>query len=245
MSHDYQEIADGLYWVEHIASTQDAVTGWDRGALATGYQSAGRGRRGRNWQAAPGTSIALSTVCSRAGLADENLGWMTLAAAVGVVKAMRRHQIPAEIKWPNDVLVHGRKLAGILATFANDRVTIGIGLNRDFAGDPPVETAAGLAEFAQEFETMSPQQLAIFAQDAVQSGVREFISVFSTDPQAGIAEVKKYMATIGQDVKVMLDDEDRFGTAVDLAHNGSLIVRGETEFAVAAGDVVHLRRTNG
>jgi BirA family biotin operon repressor/biotin-[acetyl-CoA-carboxylase] ligase len=122
----------GLPRLHHasVGSTSDvarelALAGAPHGALVTaGAQTAARGRQGRAWTTPPGTALALSMVL-REGPAS---GLVTLAAAVAVARACGSE---AMIKWPNDVLLDGRKVAGILAEGRPHEgwVVLGIGVN--------------------------------------------------------------------------------------------------------------------
>ena len=97
-------------------------------------QTRGRGRRGHRWSAAPGESLTFSVVL-RPELPLERLSALTLAVGLAVRDAIApRIHAPAKVKWPNDVLVDGRKLAGVLvesqlASGALSAVVVGIGLN--------------------------------------------------------------------------------------------------------------------
>jgi len=86
----------------------------DRTVVVADHQSAGRGRRGRTWTDAPGTSL-LASILVRSRVAPSLLGTVSIATGVAVAEGLRRATgVEACLKWPNDVLVHGRKLAGIL-----------------------------------------------------------------------------------------------------------------------------------
>jgi BirA family biotin operon repressor/biotin-[acetyl-CoA-carboxylase] ligase len=86
----------------------------DRTVVVADHQSAGRGRRGRTWTDAPGTSL-LASILVRSRVTPSLLGTFSIATGVAVAEGLRRATgIEARVKWPNDVLVHGRKLAGIL-----------------------------------------------------------------------------------------------------------------------------------
>ena len=103
-----------------------------RVALFAEQQSAGRGRRGRGWVSPPGANLYLSLGWRLDGAALEGL---SLVAGVAVARALRRGAgVEARLKWPNDVLVDGRKLGGILVEVNGDAggaldVVIGVGLN--------------------------------------------------------------------------------------------------------------------
>lgn len=113
-----------------------ASSGAPHGTLVTaGEQTAGRGRQGRTWVAPPGSSVLMSVVLRRF---DEML---PLAAAVAVCEAL---PMPARVKWPNDVWVEGRKLAGILVEGRplEEWAVLGIGVNVGVSEFPP-ELRAG------------------------------------------------------------------------------------------------------
>ena len=131
---------------EQVGSTNTEAAAWARdGAregsiVVTDHQTEGRGRHGRRWTADPGTNLMLSVVL-RPPLSPERLGLVTLAAGVAVADAVDSFVAPhcTTIKWPNDVLLEGRKTCGMLleSAFAGRRhaaeapsfVILGIGLN--------------------------------------------------------------------------------------------------------------------
>jgi len=150
----------------------------------------------------------------------------------------------AELKWPNDVLVEGRKLAGILCEVRPDgRVIVGIGVNVDYStGGLPSEEATSLAEFGE----VSPQSIdALLA--TVVSSLREFVDT----PAPGAltlakGSVEDVLATLGREVSVHEVRETKWrGLALSLTNDGHLLVReGVTgvERIVVASDVRHLRQ---
>ncbi len=91
-------------------------------------QSAGRGRRGRRWLSGTGENLTFS-VLVRGAFEPRTLPAAAMAAAVAVAELLQAEQIPAVLKWPNDVLVNGRKICGILSEGVPGGVIIGIGLN--------------------------------------------------------------------------------------------------------------------
>jgi BirA family biotin operon repressor/biotin-[acetyl-CoA-carboxylase] ligase len=94
---------------------------------ATDVQTAGRGRLGRTWEALAGSSLLCSILLRpRAGVRAPEL---TLVAALAVARTVDGAGATAEIKWPNDVLVGGRKLAGVLGELRGGAVVLGIGIN--------------------------------------------------------------------------------------------------------------------
>lgn len=113
---------------------QRAADGAPHGlVLGCEWQNAARGRLGRRWQMKLGGTLAFSILWRfNCGLGD--LSGLSLAVGVAIVRVLRSKQIPAMLKWPNDVLLDGKKLAGILIELTGDAlgpvpVVIGIGLN--------------------------------------------------------------------------------------------------------------------
>ena len=126
-------------WVIHskreTASTNlDAREGQHRDVFTAGYQTAGRGRLDHKWLSPEGTNLMMSVVLSVDGLAPEQVATLPLVAGLAVSKAVASFiphpssLIPL-LKWPNDVLVGGKKIAGILCERSGDNVIVGIGVN--------------------------------------------------------------------------------------------------------------------
>lgn len=142
-----------------ISSTNTEAAEWAREGAAEGsvvvteYQSAGRGRHGRTWDAQKGQNLMFSVVL-RPDLDADRLGLITVAASVAVAEAIDEFVSPhrSTLKWPNDVLLEGRKTCGMLlessisGTQAADVVVLGVGLNvnqTDFP-DALADTATSL-----------------------------------------------------------------------------------------------------
>jgi len=113
--------------------------------LVAEAQTSGRGRMGRRWISPPRRSLTFS-VLLRPAVPAGLLGWMPLLAGVAVASALRQTAgVDARLKWPNDVLVDGAKIAGILAERWTDAVVIGTGINvLQHRGELPVPTATSL-----------------------------------------------------------------------------------------------------
>ena len=141
-----------LHYFNETGSTNDlAAAAAERGeaegaTYVAGAQTAGRGRRGREWFSPPGAGLYMSTIVRRRSLAP----WLTLAGGVAAAEGIRTATgLPVQIKWPNDIVsVSGsgfrarRKIAGILAEAASNQegvqhVVLGIGINVGAASFPP------------------------------------------------------------------------------------------------------------
>ncbi|MGZ4400227.1 MAG: biotin--[acetyl-CoA-carboxylase] ligase [Gaiellaceae bacterium] len=122
---------DCYLYAERCDSTQDLLPpdAPDGAVAVTEQQLQGRGRLGRRWYAAPGAGI-LCSVCLRPGVEQMRLPALTPLAAHAIVDAIvAQTSLPATVKQPNDVLVHGRKVAGVLAEGDGERLVLGLGLN--------------------------------------------------------------------------------------------------------------------
>ena len=117
-------------WIERCASTQRLLDGAPEGAVAaTDEQTEGRGRLGRSWQAPAGTSLLFSIVLTPS-VPGERLPELSVVAGEAVAEAIAAETgLATTVKPPNDVLVDGRKVAGVLAEANDGRVTLGIGIN--------------------------------------------------------------------------------------------------------------------
>jgi BirA family biotin operon repressor/biotin-[acetyl-CoA-carboxylase] ligase len=109
---------------------QAAAGGAAGTVLVAEAQTAGKGRLGRSWSSAPGASLTFSVLLRPAGVPATRLGWLPLLAGVAAAAAIRTvTTVEAQLKWPNDVLASGRKLAGILAESRDQAVVVGMGVN--------------------------------------------------------------------------------------------------------------------
>ena len=156
------ERAVSLIWIKRCVSTQDEL--WAASpevtAIATAEQSAGRGRRGRVWQSEPGQSLALSWRAPIFGIELYNLPLLSLAAGLAVYRWVSGLAAPEQaehlaLKWPNDLLFMGRKLAGVLCEGrlvtvhheTQQQVVIGIGVNL-LSAPPLIPSPAYLRELS-------------------------------------------------------------------------------------------------
>lgn len=105
--------------------------------VIAGEQTAGRGRHGRSWFSPPGGGRYCSLLLE-SGIAPERLGWITLAAALALVRSARPLGARLQIKWPNDLECNGRKVAGVLAEMVSQQgvvsgIVLGTGVNIDWS----------------------------------------------------------------------------------------------------------------
>jgi BirA family biotin operon repressor/biotin-[acetyl-CoA-carboxylase] ligase len=213
--------------------------------LITEFQTAGRGRLNRKWQAATGSSVMASVLVRPSFKNDSAIGWLSLMMAEAVKSALAEVGIESKIKWPNDVLVKGQKISGILAEANSDlsAVVVGFGINvNQSAQELPTGSATSLLiEGATNLDrdSLLARILSHFQQlyldhaetggDAVASGLR--------------ARIIEASSTIGELVEVLFPDGSSVvGEATGIDQGGRLQVLSATKtLSVSAGDVLHLR----
>lgn len=200
-------------------------------------QTAGRGRMKRQWSSPEGQGVWLS-VLLRPRMRPENAPLITFCCALAMAEAVRSVTgLDAQIKWPNDLVLHGRKLCGILLEMGFDAqgmyVVAGTGLNVRRGAYPP-----GLAERAISIEECAnlPDRGAIIA--AYLKALEDAVSAIEQDGFDGIAgELRRGCITLGSRVHI-LGAEEFTGVAEDIDETGALLVRTEGELRrVLAGDV--------
>lgn len=218
--------------------------------LVTDDQRAGRGRLDRTWTAPAGAALAISVLVRVPGIPADQRGWVSLIAGTAMTLAIRGQFAPGHpgagsrvaLKWPNDVLIDGAKVCGILSQTVPgdpDAIVIGAGVNTLMTPEQlPVPTAMSLAIAGAE---VHPDRLLA---DYVTDLERMLTAAASADQFAGVRdEVRRVCATLRRQVRVMLpDDRILEGSATRLDDAGRLVVAaGSESVSVAAGDVIHVR----
>jgi BirA family biotin operon repressor/biotin-[acetyl-CoA-carboxylase] ligase len=194
-------------------------------------QTAGRGRLGRSWVSPARAGLTFS-VLLRPELPPARWPWLPLWTGLAVATALRdRAGVPAELKWPNDVLVEGRKVCGVLAEVPEPgAVVLGIGLNvTTHAEELPHPQAASLALAGARTTD----------RDTLLRAVLRSLTRVLADQEAACAAYRERCSTLGRQVRVELPAAEAVeGPAEAVDDGGRLVVGGK---AYAAGDVVHLR----
>lgn len=243
---------DDVRVLDRTASTNADVAAAVRAGAPEGLvvvtqdQQAGRGRLSRTWQSPPGAGLAVSVLLRPAPVPAARWPWLPLLTGVAVRAAVRDATgLDASLKWPNDVLVGGRKLAGILLErvegTAGPAAVVGIGLNVAMsAGQLPVPEATSLAV---EGALVEPADLLVVLLQRLGHAYLGWRAV-GGDPGAWLGEeYAAACATIGGRVRVGMPDGSALtGVATGVDDLGRLQVRtGSASVSVGAGDVVHLR----
>lgn len=236
-----------LQAVAETGSTNDdvlaaAAAGGPQGLVRVAeFQTAGRGRLNRKWDAAAGTSLMFS-VLLRPSAPVARWGWLPLIAGLGIHDALREAGADVALKWPNDVQLGAErgKCGGILTQAAGGAAVVGIGLNV-LRHDGLPDGAAAI-----EDEWTAPRERVLAAVlNAIASRYGEWDAAGGDVERSGLlAGYRAACGTLGQDVRVMLParDEPVLGRAEDIDVEGRLIVSTpDGPLIVGAGDVVHVR----
>ena len=227
-----------MKWVLHhkaetVSTNLDARAGRPGDVFTADFQTAGRGRLDHTWQSAPGENLMLSAVLDVADLAPEQVATLPLAVGLAVVRGLSpflRGSSPCRLKWPNDVLVDGRKLCGILCERQGDAVIAGLGVNvsqRKFPKD--IENRAVSLALLGSVPTVAE------VRDAVLDALA---GVYAAWRKGGFAAVYPELVAHdylrGRTLGVVQTDDDRApvkGVCGGIQDDGSLLVGGIRVYA--------------
>lgn len=222
------------FYFQEIDSTNNyakqlAAEGYPEGTIVIAeQQSAGRGRRGRQWHSEPGQGIFISLIL-RPALPLNELSRITMFIAVAIVETLNRFGIKSGIKWPNDVLINGRKISGILTEAVTDMdgieyVVTGIGLNvNNLIEDFPEEfrcIATSVQEEAGRFISRVELLQELLLQ--LETGYCQLLSGGFSEI---LEKVRSLSLVIGRDIKFDNGNGITSGRAIDIDNNGFLTVR--------------------
>jgi BirA family transcriptional regulator, biotin operon repressor / biotin---[acetyl-CoA-carboxylase] ligase len=216
--------------------------------LVAEEQTAGRGRMGRSWVSQPGAALTFSVLLRPAVVPPARRGWLPLLAGVAVATAVRSVAgVTATLKWPNDVLIGDRKLAGILAEQSGDAVVVGIGVNVATAASALPVSPAGLPATSLLVEGADVARDVLLI-EVLRQLERHYLA-FREDPDPArcglLASYVALCATLGRVVRVELPGGRLVtGDAEGVDLDGCLLIReaGTTSVTpISAGDVIHLR----
>jgi BirA family biotin operon repressor/biotin-[acetyl-CoA-carboxylase] ligase len=234
-----------LSWHEEVGSTNDiAIVAAEAGVpegwvVAANAQSQGRGRVGRSWSSPPGAGLYVSVVLRPAGPA---LRLLTIAAGVAIAEGVHAASgLETCVKWPNDVHVDSRKLAGTLAEAGSsagavDHVVLGFGINIRRAAYPPDVTARATS-IESELGRDVDRGLVLAECLAALSHRYGMLQTGAADDV--IAAWRRRAAThMGRAVEWDVDGGSRQGRAEDIDSTGALLVRVDDQIVrVISGEV--------
>jgi len=225
--------------VELTGSTQNDLSAKVRSGnskhgevLVAEFQSSGRGRLERSFEAPPQSALLFSFfVCPTR---DSDWGFLPLIAGLAVSKAINT-KLDSNLKWPNDVLINEKKVSGLLSEKINDEgVVIGIGINVNLTTDDlPVPSATSLA--IEGWANCDRNELLV----AVLTNFANLFDRWNTFDETLLDEYEATSSTIGKKIEVVGADGGRRKTSAHgLDPSGALIIDGGQLLSV--GDVIHI-----
>jgi BirA family biotin operon repressor/biotin-[acetyl-CoA-carboxylase] ligase len=246
------DLGRAIHFHETVGSTNElafrlAHDGAEHGEVVVAeQQTTGKGRRGRAWVSPPGLNLYFSAIL-RPELPPQRAPELTLVAAVALTEVLREAGCEAFIKWPNDVQIEGRKVAGILTELSAEPervhfVVLGVGVNLNAQPEHfPEELRSTATSLALARGQRVPR--ALFAA-SLWNRLEEWLDLhLETGFDAVRQRWKELSSTLGQDVLVRTDRQEFRGLAEDIDAAGALLVRTENGSVerVLAGDVERLR----
>ncbi len=240
---DTERIAKRFIYILEVDSTNSFLLKSDEFSedgtvLLAEDQKKGRGRLNREWLSVPEQNLTFSILLRDVDPKIVNV--INLGASLSVASALSNlFQLNAQLKWPNDVLINNRKIAGILLESSSkntklDRVVIGIGINvnqGNFPGKYLLPPTSVIKEFNSKVsrERLLSEVLNIF---------EETLNRIDENPQSVIEDWKEKCKMIGEKINIVSDSETKFGVFEDIDEEGFLILKsGQKRERIHYGEV--------
>ena len=209
--------------------------------VVTEYQTAGRGRFGRTW-VAPEGSCVIMTLILKPDFAPQYASMLTLVMGLSVVQAVRKAGLDAGIKWPNDVVVSGKKLCGILTEMSLEgtnigEVAIGVGINVNLQEIPEEVKETATSMYLETGRKFDRNQLIASVLAAFEENYEIFVQ--TCDLSYLKEEYHRYLFNRGKAVRVLDPQQSFTGMALGINEQGELLVEREdkTVETVRSGEV--------
>ena len=226
-------MGQSIYFYEETDTTNNrarelALEGAPEGTLVVAEkQTAGRGRRGKVWESPLGTGIWMSLVL-RPQVAPAEASVLTLLCGLATAEAIEAETgLSAGIKWPNDILINGKKAVGILTEMDCEMSEVhfvipGIGINVNTASFPPEIAEIATSLYLECGKTVSRRRLVHKVLERLEEHYETFLRTGSF--AAMLEDYRKHCITLGKEVHV-LGREPFFAEALDITPEGELLVR--------------------
>lgn len=197
-------------------------------------QEMGKGRRGKNWNSQKGTGIWMSLII-KPKIKPVSASMLTLVAALAVTKAIRqmgeqeenRNNLEAKIKWPNDIVVNGKKVCGILTEMSSEldyinHVVIGIGINANIEKFPDEINHMATSLLLEGKKHIKRSQLVAFVLEAFEAYYIKFLKTENLETM--ITEYNQWLINYEEEVKIIEENVTYTGVAKGITATGELIV---------------------
>jgi BirA family biotin operon repressor/biotin-[acetyl-CoA-carboxylase] ligase len=243
---DTDVIGRNFIYSEEVSSTNSFLLDAKSSANINGTtilaekQSKGHGRKGRLWYSIKGTNLTFSILLNDKRYFTRQFNLINLAATLATATAVENlYQLKTELKWPNDILIKGKKVAGVLIESSSkgeklERVVLGIGLNVNqtiFQGTFNIPPTSIKNETRQniERETLLAELLNVF---------EEILEYVVTNPGWILKEWKVRCRMIGEKISVTEGDSVKYGIFDDIDDNGFLLMKADKKVEkIYFGDV--------
>lgn len=207
--------------------------------LLAEFQSKGRGRKDRVWISNAGQNLTFS-ILLKSDLKDYKLNLINLGASIAVAQGIENlFQLDAELKWPNDILVNKKKIAGILIESSSkgsklNKVVVGIGINvnqPNFPGKFDIQPTSVRREFR---ELVNRERLL----SEILNNFEDILSIIKSDPNKILNDWRNRCKMIGEKIRIVEGDKIKVGIFDDIDENGILILKsGDKTEKIHFGDV--------
>lgn len=220
-------------YAEEIDSTNKYLMSRDKGQLINGTvvlaekQTQGKGRKDRVWYSAPDSNLTFSILLTKEKLLFKNPNLINFAASLAVANAIENlFQLKTDLKWPNDVLINGKKTCGILIESASqsgkiERLVLGIGVNvnqNSFQGTfnyPPTSIRIELGK--------SVEREKLFAE--ILNNLEELFEKLKSDKNTLMEDWKQKCRMLGNRITITENETEKYGIFYDVDENGFLLLQ--------------------
>lgn len=238
-------IGKNIIHLESVDSTNDYLKNIANGikegtVVISEEQTKGKGRLGRNWQSKSREGIWMSIVL-KPEIVPYKAPFITLIAGAAIVKALNNLQVPAKIKWPNDIIINDKKVSGILTELSAEiervnYVVVGIGMN--------VKNLDFDKELEEKATSLYKENYYLSRVEIVSKVLYEFEKLYkdyieNNNKEETLKICREYSAIINKDVYIIKGDEKELVRCIDISNEGNLIVRdsNNNEQEILSGEV--------
>lgn len=226
-------IGKKIFHFDTIDSTNDyakkiALEELDGTIIISEEQTKGRGRVGRQWHSKSGEGIWMSIIL-KPDIIPKKAPFITLIGGASIVRALNKLGVETFIKWPNDIIINNKKVAGILTELSAEvdkinYIVLGIGIN--------TKTMKFSQEISEIATSLYREGYKISRVDIVRTILEEFENLYLQYVNENVRKetlfiCRKYSAVIGKDIYLIKEDEKELVRCLDINDDGNLIVRNE------------------